>query len=109
MTDTSDMSPNLGLPFYQTKQNEFEVQHNEALLMLDALTMLAVIDRDHAAPPDEAEPGDRYLVKDAATGEFAGQDGRIAQFDIGGWNFYAPQAGWTCYVQDEQVLLAFNG
>jgi hypothetical protein len=109
MTDASDISPNLGLPFYQTKQNEFEVQHNEALLMLDALTMLSVIDRDLTEPPPSPAQGDRYLVKEGATGDFAGQGNRIAQYDIGGWNFYAPKVGWTCYVQDERALLAWDG
>jgi len=109
MPDSPDISPNLGLPFYQTKQNEFEVQHNEALLILDALVMLAVIDRDLAAPPASPTVGDRYIVKAPGTGDFAGKDDQIAQYDIGGWNFYAPQAGWTCYVQDEQVLLAWDG
>lgn len=109
MTDMPETSPVLGLPFYQTKLNEFEVQHNEALLILDALVMLAVIDRDLSAPPESPALGDRYLVKPTGTGEFAGQDNRIAQYDIGGWNFYAPRAGWTCYVQDECVLLAWDG
>jgi hypothetical protein len=108
MPDT-DTSPNLGLPFYQTKLNEFEVQHNEALLMLDALVMLAVIDRDLSAPPSSPSPGDRYLVKPAGTGDFAGKDNRVAQYDVGGWNFYAPRVGWTCYVEDEHALLAWNG
>jgi hypothetical protein len=109
MTDTPDTSPNLGLPFYLTKLNEFEVQHNEALLMLDALVMLSVIDRDLSAPPSSPSLGDRYLVKAASTGDFAGEDNRIAQYDTGGWNFYAPQPGWTCYVLDEQVLLMWDG
>jgi hypothetical protein len=109
MTDLPDISPNLGLPFYQTKQNEFEVQHNEALLMLDALAMLSVIDRDLTAPPASPALGDRYLVKPTGTGDFAGKDNRIAQYDTGGWNFYAPKTGWTCYVQDEELLLVWDG
>jgi hypothetical protein len=106
---TDDISPNLGLPLYQTKQDEFEIQHNEALSMLDALVMLAVKDRDLSAPPVSPAAGDRYLVKATGTGDFAGMDNRIAQFDIGGWNFYAPLPGWTCYVQDERMLLAWDG
>jgi hypothetical protein len=97
------------LPYYQTKQNEFEVQHNEALSMLDALVMLAVLDRDLSAPPSSPALGDRYIVNPTGTGDFAGNDNRIAQYDIGGWNFYAPKVGWTCYVQDEAVLLMWSG
>ncbi|MBM3529043.1 MAG: DUF2793 domain-containing protein [Alphaproteobacteria bacterium] len=109
MTDLPDTSPNLGLPFYLTKQNEFEVQHNEALLILDALVMLSVLDRDLASPPAEPALGDRYIVASPGTGAFAGKDNRIAQYDVGGWNFYAPQEGWTCYVRDESALLAWDG
>src|SRR4029079_13799701 len=106
---TDDISPNLGLPLYPTKQDECEIQHNEALSMLDALVMLAVKDRDLSAPPLSPALGDRYLVKETGTGELDGLEDRVAQFDIGGWNFYAPLPGWTCYVQDERVLLAWDG
>ncbi|MBN8965589.1 MAG: DUF2793 domain-containing protein [Rhizobiales bacterium] len=109
MTDVSDTSPNLSLPFYQTKQNEFEVQHNEALMVLDALAMLSVIDRDLTEPPVSPAQGDRYLVKAPGAGDFIGRDNCVAQYDVGGWNFYPPRVGWTCYVQDERTLLAWDG
>jgi len=55
MTDT----PHLGLPTLAAAQAQKHVTHNEALHRLDALVMLAVADRDLAAPPAAPAEGDR--------------------------------------------------
>lgn len=105
MTDT----PHLGLPTIAAAQAQKHVTHNEALRTLDALVMLAVLDREHSAPPAAPAAGDRYLVKATGTGAFAGRDNQIAHYCDEGWSFYAPQPGWVCYVLDESILVAWNG
>ena len=105
MTDT----PHLGLPIVEAAQAQKHVTHNEALTILDALVMLAVLDRDLSAPPASPAAGDRYLVKSPGTGGFAGKSNQIAHYADGAWFFYPPQVGWTCYVQDDAVLLAWDG
>jgi hypothetical protein len=105
MTDT----PHLGLPTIEAAQAQKHVTHNEALRMLDALVMLAVLDRDLSAPPPSPAEGDRYIVKTTGTGAFAGKSNKIAHFADGGWSFYSPQAGWVCYLVDEDTLVAWNG
>ncbi|CAL8981433.1 hypothetical protein RHODGE_RHODGE_04389 [Rhodoplanes serenus] len=105
MTDT----PHLGLPTLAAAQAQKHVTHNEALHRLDALVMLAVADRDLAAPPAAPAEGDRYLVPTGAAGGFAGRAGQIAHYVDGGWDFYAPRPGWLCWVADEGVLLAWTG
>lgn len=105
MTD----SANLGLPFIEAAQAQKHVTHNEALRILDALVMLAVKDRDLASPPESPAAGDRYIVKAPGSGAFVGKDGQIAHFVDGGWSFYPPVNGWTCFVQDESALVAFDG
>ena len=96
MTDTT----HLGLPYIDAAQAQKHVTHNEALRILDALVMLAVLDRDLSAPPASPAEGDRYIVKATGTGAFAGKSNQIAHFADGSWLFYPPRAGWVCYVAD---------
>ena len=105
MTDTV----HLGLPTIEGAQAQKHVTHNEALVVLDALVMLAVIDRDVAAPPGSPAEGDRYLVKAPGSAAFTGKDNQVAHYIDGGWSFHAPAKGWVCYVEDEATLIAWNG
>jgi hypothetical protein len=105
MTD----SIHLGLPFIEGAQAQKHITHNEALVILDAVVMLAAIDRDLSAPPASPAEGARYLVKPPGSGAFAGNDNQIAHYLDGGWSFYAPVKGWTCYVEDEGRLVAWDG
>src|SRR6185437_5644368 len=104
MTDT----PNLDLPVIDVLAQKHLIA-NDAFAMLDAIVMLAVLDRDLTAPPGSPSDGDRYLVKPTGTGLFAGHNNAIAHFTAGDWSFYAPRAGCTCFVADEAVLLTWNG
>jgi hypothetical protein len=99
----------LALPYIAAAQAQKHVTHNEALRILDALVMLAVKDRDLSAPPGSPADGDRYLVNPAGTGAFAGKDNQIAHYRDGAWDFRAPQAGWICYVEDEDIAILFDG
>lgn len=103
------MTPNLDLPQIAAAQAQKHVTHNEALARLDALVQLAVVSRALAAPPALPVEGMRCLVPEAATGGFAGQAGRIAQFDAGVWRFLAPRAGWQAFVEDEALALVHDG
>ncbi len=99
----------LALPMIAASQAQKHVTHNEALRMLDTLVMLAVKDRDLSAPPGSPANGDRYLVKPAGTGAFAGRDNQIAHYRDGTWVFHEPQTGWICYVEDEGAPFVFDG
>jgi hypothetical protein len=102
-------TPNLSLPYLAAGQAQKHVTHNEALRMLDALVMLTAADRDLSAPPPAPVEGARYIVNAPGSGAFTGKDNEIGHYADGGWLFYPPQAGWTCFVADEQALLVFDG
>lgn len=102
-------TPHLALPLIAAAQAQKHVTHNEALASLDALVQLAVKERNRTAPPASPEEGDRFLVGANATGAFADQEGRIALFDLGSWRFFAPRAGWRIYVENEDLLVIFDG
>jgi hypothetical protein len=106
MTDTT---PRSGLPLLAAAQAQKHVTHNEALLQLDALDCARILDRDLSAPPSSPGDGDTYLVKATGTGDWTGQDGRIAFAVDGAWRFYASYAGLIAYVADEAALIVFDG
>ena len=61
-----------------------------------------------ALPGSPAE-GVRYIVAASPTGAWTGHAGEIAAWQDAAWAFYAPAEGWTAWVADENVLLAFDG
>ncbi|MBL6431048.1 MAG: DUF2793 domain-containing protein [Alphaproteobacteria bacterium] len=62
-----------------------------------------------AAPPPAPQEGDRHIVPVAATGAWAGQDGAVASFLDGAWQFVQPAAGWMVWVRDEERLVVHDG
>ncbi|HEY4143179.1 MAG TPA: DUF2793 domain-containing protein [Pseudolabrys sp.] len=105
MTDTA----NLGLPCIEGNQAQKHVTHNDALRILDTLVQLAVLDRDLPTPPGSPAEGQRWIVKAAGTGAWAGHNNAIAAWQDGAWQFSAPQLGWVAFVADEGTLVVWNG
>lgn len=105
MADT----PKLTMPEISTSQSSKEVTHNEALWILDALVQPTVEDKDLTAPPGSPTNGACYIVASGATGDWAGEDGHIAQYQATAWVFYTPAEGWRVYIKDENLPYYFNG
>ncbi len=105
----SDATPNLSLPYILPDQAQKHVTHNEAILALDALVHLSVTMLGATEPPLGAAEGVRVIVGEAATGAFAGQDGRVAQAQDGGWRFLTPQVGWIAHDAAGGGLVVFDG
>jgi Protein of unknown function (DUF2793)/Repeat of unknown function (DUF5907) len=99
----------LGFPLIASSQAQKHVTHNEAILDLDAIVQIAVLDRDLAAPPGAPVDGNRYIVAAAATGAWAGQSGKIAVRRDGIWVFYPPNEGWLAWIADEDILTVWSG
>ena len=106
MTDATDR---LLLPYILADQAQKHVTHNAALVRLDALVQLAVLDRDRIAPPAEPTAGARHIVAAGATGAWVGADGCVAVFQDGAWMFLEPQAGWRAWCVPEEVMLLNDG
>ncbi|MFN3351463.1 DUF2793 domain-containing protein [Pseudorhodoplanes sp.] len=101
-------TPRFGLPYIAQGQAQKEVTHNDALVRLDALVDLYILDRDLAAPPGSPADGDAYLVAASPTGAWAGQAGNIAYVIDGGWRFFVPVKGLVAYVADEPTIIVFT-
>ena len=105
MADTT----HLQLPLLAAAQAQKHVTHNDALLRLDAIVQLSVKDRDFAAPPAEPADGVRYVVASGGSGGWAGWDDAVAWYVDGAWVQLSPRAGWTVYVEDEEMFLVHDG
>ncbi|MCC5972434.1 MAG: DUF2793 domain-containing protein [Rubellimicrobium sp.] len=105
----SELSPRLSLPFLQPAQAQKHVTHNEALEVLDGVVQLSVASRTESTPPASPGPLARHIVPAGATGSWAGQTGRVAVWQQGGWVFLAPRTGWLAWVEDEGQLVVRQG
>jgi Protein of unknown function (DUF2793) len=102
-------SANLLLPYLAASQAQKHVTLNDALILLDGLLHLSVLSRVLATPPGAPLEGDRYLVAAAATGDWLGSTGKIAQRADGVWLFHTPKSGWRLWIVDEAKFLIYNG
>ena len=104
MTDT----PRLSLPAIEAAQAQKHVTHNEALVLLDALTQLAVESRTLTAPPGSPADGACYIPAAGATGAWSGWDNQLALFSGGGWLKLAPVSGLKAWVKAERLTVTYE-
>lgn len=114
-------SPDLGIPFIDQQQAQPEVTHNEALLLLQALTN-GVIDRAVDTPAVGPTIGDSYIIGAAPTGAWAGRANCVTIWSGTAWDFIpgenssgtpitmgARQEGMRVWVRDEDALYIWSG
>lgn len=70
---------------------------------------LSVKDRDLTTPPGSPASGDTYIPAATATGAWAGKEGQIAVWDGAAWVFGVPREGWVASVDDEDVMIRYDG
>jgi hypothetical protein len=104
MTDT----PRLALPAIEAAQAQKHVTHNEALVLLDCLTQLAVESRALAAPPGSPAEGACYVPAPGASGDWSGWDGQLALFSGGGWQRIVPVSGLKAWVKAERLTVTYE-
>jgi hypothetical protein len=92
-----DETPNIALPLVMPSQAQKHVTVNEALGRLDAAAQLVLAGTETTVPPSPAAAGACYGIGQGATGAWAGQDGKVAVADNGGWAFLSPRPGWRAW------------
>ena len=99
----------LKLPLVQAAQAQKHVTVNEAFGRIDAMAQLVLVARGVGAPPALAADGSVYALALDASGDWAGQGGRLALRLNGGWDFVTPVAGWRAWIADEGAHALFDG
>lgn len=97
---------NLGLPLVQPAQAQKHVTVNEALARLDGMVQLRLATTTQTLPPAPVD-GAVHAVPSGATGDWAGQDGRLALVSNGGWDFIDPVEGWQGWAADQGRVLRY--
>lgn len=115
-------SADIGLPELAQAQAFPEITFNEALVLIQAVALNGVIDKDLTAPPGSPTEGDAYLINTATpTGAWALHPYRVAIYWGGAWRFIpgnddagtpivmgARQVGLRVYVRDERCVYIWS-
>ena len=104
----SNLSSNLSLPYILPSQAQKHVTHNEALHRLDRLVQLSVQAIGATTPPAAPENGEIHALGNNATDAWAGQDGKLASFADGAWDFLTPQDGWRAWNLGDDTLNVYS-
>lgn len=97
----SEVTSRFALPFLVPGQGQKDVTHNEALEAVDALLHPLILSRTVTTPPQGAQAGSGWLVAAGATGDWAGRDGWLAIWTMGGWRFHLPSEGFSGWLASE--------
>ena len=103
-------SARANLPLLAPNQRSKELTHNEALTMLEGITVGAVAAMNVPTPPGSPAEGLTVVVGANPTGVFVAHTNAIAHFYNNSWKFYNPQAGWLVRsIQNNFDPYIFNG
>lgn len=105
----TERSARFALPLLQPGQAQKEVFHNEALTTVDLLLDAAVEGPPSAAPPATPGIGQCWIVAAGASGDWTGQEDRIAGWTAGGWRFLEPQPGTRVWNKTAGLWLHWTG
>ena len=111
MTDPiayASTTPRHKLPLLFAGQAQKEFYVNEAHALTDAL-LHAACQGEAAAPPATPANGECWLVASAATGEWAGEDGKLACRQSGAWLFVSPSEGMRLFDASTGQVILYRG
>lgn len=104
--DSDFNSARFALPLLAAAQAQKEITHNEALALIDGIIHPVIESDSERAPPVDAVAGQAWLVGPGASGEWAGQDGRIALMTGGGWRFVTPVDGMQAWLSGARAVFS---
>ena len=103
-------TPKLSITEIAVGQSQKEVTANEAFRYLEQGAHHFIIkDRDLTSPPGSPSDGSAYIVGASATGDWSGQDNKVAFYLSTDWVFLTPEEGWLGTLQDENITVKYDG
>lgn len=104
-------TPRLGLTEHTLGQSALETAVNAQQRIVEAFAAgLEIVDDTLTTPPSATGSGDAYIVAAGASGDWAGQDGKVA-VDVAtdSWAFVTPLAGMRARLAASGELIHHNG
>jgi Protein of unknown function (DUF2793) len=105
-----DTTGRLELPLIMPSQAQKHVTHNEALTLLDGIVHLVITASGLLSPPVGAPADAMYLTGTPASGDWFGEDGKLALNTTAGWRFANPVRGMVAlFIADNSVRVFDQG
>jgi hypothetical protein len=101
-------TPRFALPLLFAGQSQKEFYVNEANALTDAL-LHAACQGEAANPPATPVEGVAWLVAADATGDWAGEEGKLASRQASNWLFTAPADGMRLFDRSTGQMLLYRG
>lgn len=111
MTDPitfTSATPRYSLPLLFSGQSAKELYVNEAHALTDALLHTAC-EGEASEPPATPAEGENWLIASGATGEWTGEDGKLASRQSGNWLMAAPRDGMRLFDRSTGQMLLYRG
>jgi hypothetical protein len=104
-------SPRLGITDLAAAQANAEAFVNEATRILEQFANTPHFkSRSTTAEPGSPADGDQYLLPGSPTGShWSGQGNKVASYINGAWAFRSAKEGWSAWVDDEDVVISYDG
>lgn len=100
----TDLTPRFGLETMVPTGGQNHGSLNRNLTLLEAGAAMHIIDEETDPTSITPAAGDVYLVGTSATGDWSGQDGKLAVYR-NGWYFLDPRSGMTAIRGDKSDTL----
>ena len=97
------------LPEWAVAQSQPWVPFNTAMRDIDQLLFISVLDIALTAPPGSPAEGDAYIPAATATGDWTGEENKLAFYSNGGWVFKSLITGSPIYNQNDSKYYNWNG
>ncbi|QNE32258.1 DUF2793 domain-containing protein [Sphingomonas sp. NBWT7] len=92
---SEERTARFGLPLLHASQAQKELDHNEAITLLEILAQPVVRGIGVDVPPSESAAGDSWVTGMDPVGEWSGHPDALAVWTAGGWRFMAACDGMT--------------
>ena len=106
---SEDRTARLALPLLHAGQAQKELDHNEALALLDMCVQPVVLEDGLNLPPADPAEGDCWIVGADPGGAWSGQAFALAGWTAGGWRFVAPYRGMAARRSSDGVDVRYDG
>lgn len=106
---SEERTARLSLPLLHAGQAQKELDHNEALALLDLAVQPIVVASGVNVPPGDPSPGACWIVGSSPIDQWAGHALALAGWTAGGWRFVAPRAGMVVWRATDAMTVRYDG